>query len=192
MTNQEFETILGQIGPEEPVNDRLMTTLYAELHGIANRLMGGERRTHTLQPTALVHEAFLRLIDAEKVGEKGRLHFLDAAAVTMRRVLVDHARRANAVKRGSGTGHRVTLSGIPDEESNAKDLEDVNITLLDAALSELEQLDERQAKIVELRFFAGMSGDQIAAHCSVSRSTVVRELTFSRAWLQRWIKRHEG
>ncbi|MFK7740677.1 MAG: ECF-type sigma factor [Planctomycetota bacterium] len=189
-----FEKMLGDLGAGETASPQMMEMLYTELRTIANRLMQSERRPHTLQPTALVHEAFLRLVDAERVGDKGHLYFLDAAAVTMRRVLVDHARYTRAQKRGGDRGgDRVTLSGIPDAESDksasdAFDVDDVDIAVLDAALSELAELDARQAKIVELRFFGGMTGDQIAEHCQISRSTVTRELAFSRAWLQRRIR----
>ena len=189
MTESDFNQILRQIGAGERASSKLMDLLYAELHAMADRLMRRERGDHTLQPTALVHEAFLRLVDAEQVGERGQLHFLDAAAVTMRRVLVDHARRVGAAKRGGGARHdRVSLGAIGDGGGEA----DVDILGLHVALEELSRLDERQAKIVELRFFGGMSGDQIAEHMEISRSTVVRELTLARAWLRRQISKQEA
>ena len=163
-----------------------MDMLYAELRAMADRLMRRERGDHTLQPTALVHEAFLRLVDAEQVGERGQLHFLDAAAVTMRRVLVDHARRVGAAKRGGDRRDRVTLSAVEGGDP------DVDLLALHVALEEFAELDERQAKIVELRFFGGMSGEQIAEHLGTSRSTVVRELTLARAWLRRRISKLEA
>ena len=187
--SDDFNVILSQIGAGERASPRLMELLYTELHTMANRLMQHERGSHTLQPTALVHEAFLRLVDAHRVGDKAHLHFLDAAAVTMRRVLVDHARVTRAQKRGGGAQrNRVTLRGIADDGADDHGLEDVDIAALDAALAELGQLDERHARIVELRFFGGMSGEQIAEHLGISRSTVVRDLAFSRAWLQRRLK----
>ena len=188
MTSDDFNSILSQIGAGEKASPKLMETLYSELRAMANRLMNRERGSHTLQPTALVHEAFLRLVDAEKVGDKGHLHFLDAAAVTMRRVLIDHARASKAERRGGGEiRKRVTLAGVLDDAPS----DDVDIAALDEALQQLAAFNERHAKIVELRFFGGMSGEQIAAHLDISRSTVVRELTFSRAWLKRQMKQHE-
>ncbi len=170
-----------------------MDLLYTELHAMAERIMRNERRSHTLQPTALVHEAFLRLVDAREASTRGHLYFLDAAAVTMRRVLVDHARAAKTDRRGGAElRHQVTLQGIIAEEPGANPGEDVDLTALDAALLELEQLSPRQAKIVELRFFAGMTGDQIADHMEISRSSVTRDLAFSRAWLQRRMRGGAG
>jgi RNA polymerase sigma factor (TIGR02999 family) len=189
VTQSDFDQILGQIGAGERASSRLMELLYAELREMADRLMKRENGDHTLQPTALVHEAFLRLVNAEKVGEQGRLHFLDAAAVTMRRVLVDHARAVGAAKRG-GVEHRrrITLRAIGDHDGG----KDVDILSLNKALEELAELDERQGKIVELRFFGGMSGEQIAEHLGVSRNTIVRELTLARAWLRRRIRKLEA
>ncbi|MFT5288764.1 MAG: RNA polymerase sigma-70 factor (ECF subfamily) [Planctomycetota bacterium] len=189
MSNNDFDQILSQIGAGERASSKLMDMLYAELREMAGRLMKRERGDHTMQPTALVHEAFLRLVNADKVGEQGQLHFLDAAAVTMRRVLVDHARAAGAAKRGGGEQrNRITLQAIGDSGSN----QDVDILTLHTALKELSGLDERQAKIVELRFFGGMSGKQIAEHFAVSRNTIVRELTLARAWLRRRIAKLDG
>lgn len=183
----EFTRILSRIGAgDESATPEMMALLYKELHAIADGLMRGERAHHTLQPTALVHEAFLRLLGSENLSSKGRLQFLDAAAVTMRRVLVDYARRGAAQKRGGGQ-ERITLAGIEAGEAGdpggAGDA--IDLIALEQALAKLETLDPRQAKIVELRFFSGMSGQQIADHLGVSRNTVVRELTVSRAWLRR-------
>jgi len=187
--NSEFDLILSQIGGGETASPRLMELLYAELHAMAHHLMRQERGCHTLQPTALVHEAFLRLVDSNKVGNKGHLYFLDAAAATMRRVLVDHARTVKAQKRGGGARkQRITLRGIAAAHPDEDGPDDVDIAALDAALAELQQLDQRHARIVELRFFGGMSGDQIAEHLGISRRTVVRDLAFSNAWLQRRLK----
>jgi len=189
MAHDHFNQILSQIGAGERASSKLMDLLYAELREMAGRLMKRERGDHTMQPTALVHEAFLRLVNTEKVGEQGQLHFLGAAAVTMRRVLVDHARAAGAAKRGGGVRRdRITLQAIGRTDSD----QDVDILTLHEALEELSALDERQAKIVELRFFGGMSGKQIAEHFDVSRNTVVRELTLARAWLRRRIAKSEA
>jgi RNA polymerase sigma factor (TIGR02999 family) len=177
--SEDVTRLLAQIGAGEQPTAELMSALYTELRSIADGLMRGERGNHTLQPTALVNEAFLRLVDSEKIGTQGRLRFLDAAAVTMRRVLVDHARRVGAQKRGGGA-ERVSLEGLQTEER----ADDIDLIALETALEKLGALDPRQAKIVELRFFSGMSGQEIAEHTGVSRNTVVRELTMARAWLR--------
>lgn len=158
-----------------------VTEVYGELRALAAKLMRSERGEHTLQATALVHEAYVRLVGSQNLEDADRLRFLDAAAVAMRRVLVDHARKAKADKRG-GEWERVTLQGVvlDDGENDGFDL----LGLQDA-LAELEVLDPRAAKIVELRFFAGLTGNEIADHLDVSRNTVVRELTHARAWLAR-------
>ena len=174
----EIERLLAS---GERNTERLLELVYADLRGMAERMMGKEREGHTLQPTALVHEAFLRLADSHQAGEKGRLHYLEAAAVTMRRVLVDHARARNAEKRG-GSWQRVTLSGV---DSDGGPEAEFDLERLDGLLQELEQLDPRQARIVELRFFADLTGQEIADLLGISRPTVVRELTMARAWLRR-------
>lgn len=169
--------------------EELLEHTYGELRRIADRLMGGERAHHTLQPTALVHEAFLRLVDSSALGSiaggpQGRLDYLGVAAVAMRRILIDHARGRTSEKRG-GNWKRVTLMGLDGDPAGASAGEDVDLLKLDAALEKLAKLDPRQAKIVELRFFSGMTGQEIAEHLGISRNTVVRELTTSRAWLMR-------
>ncbi|QDV04540.1 RNA polymerase sigma factor SigL [Planctomycetes bacterium Poly30] len=189
MPNHHIHDLLAEVSSTGKPSTKLMEVLYSELRRMAEQLMVRERGSHTLQPTALVHEAFLRLVDAEKAGEEGHLHFLSAAAVTMRRVLVDHARTVGAEKRGGHASRkRVTLGGIVDEDPE----EDLDLALLEEALVQLEAASPRHGKIVELRFFAGMSGAQIAEHLGVSRNTVVRDLTFSRAWLKRWMEERES
>lgn len=160
----------------------LLPRIYGELRSVANRLMGNERSSHTLQPTALVHEAFLRIGEGEAME---RLAYLATAARVMRHVLIDHARGRDTDKRG-GSWKRVTLQGVLDDSGRAGE---VDVVRLDEALTRLAELDERQARIVELRFFSGMTGQEIAEHLGVSRNTVVRELTVSRAWLQRAMSR---
>jgi len=190
MANGDFSRILNRMGAGEKASPRLMEELYTEMRAIAGHLMQAERATHTLQPTALVHEAFLRLVGSEKLGEQGQLHFLDAAAVTMRRVLVDHARAARAQKRGGGRQREsITLSKVGMEE---EDDDQIDVLALHAALEELGELDRRQARIVELRFFGGMTGKQIADRIGVSRETVVRELALSRAWLRVRMEEHRA
>jgi RNA polymerase sigma-70 factor (ECF subfamily) len=163
----------------------LFDVLYRELRRLAEGAMRAERANHTLQPTALVHEAFLRL-----AGDQGRFesraHFLGVAASAMRRVLVDHARGRNAQKRGSGTT-LVTVTDLDDLPQPAP--EDVDLVVLDDALSRLTTLDARQALIVELRFFGGLSVEETAAVVGVSERTVKREWQVSRAWLRREMAR---
>lgn len=179
MEDRDIESLLAGLGTGERTSQELLEALYAELHAVADRLMKRERDSHTLQPTALVHEAFLRLVDSDNLAGMDRLRFIDAAAVSMRRVLVDHARAAQAEKRGGGQRPRITLSGI-EEDTNG---DDVDILGLEEALADLKKLNERHARIIELRFYGGMTGTEIAEHLQVSRKTVVRDLAFSRAWL---------
>ena len=163
----------------------LFDVLYRELRRVAEAAMRDERADHTLQPTALVHEAFLRL-----AGDQGRFesraHFLGVAAGAMRRVLVDHARGRNAQKRGSGAT-LVTVDDLDDLPQPSVD--DLDLVVLDDALSRLTALDARQGQIVELRFFGGLSVEETAAVVGVSERTVKREWQLSRAWLRREIAR---
>lgn len=160
--------------------EQLLPAVYAELRAIASRQLRRERVDHTLQPTALVHEAYLRLADQRRVDWQDRGHFFGVAAQIMRRILVDHARRVGAGKRGHGTptfsleeAHGVTA---PDEMS---------VLALDLALARLEALDADLARIVELRAFGGLTIDEAADVLDVSPSTVQREWRAARAWLKR-------
>ena len=160
----------------------LFPIVYEQLRSIAHGWFGsGRAGAHdTLQPTGLVHEAFVKLAGAD-AAPKDREHFLAIAAKAMREILVDRARRRSAGKRGGGRT-RATLGGDLDQlvcEGGGDD----ELLALDEAMRRLAELDERQARIVELRFFGGMTGAEIAAHEGVSRNTVVRELTMARAWL---------
>jgi len=163
----------------------LFDVLYRELRRLAESVMRAERANHTLQPTALVHEAFLKLAGNEGRFES-RAHFLGVAAGAMRRVLVDHARGRNAQKRGSGAT-LVTVNDLDDLPRPAP--EDVDLVVLDDALSRLTALDSRQGQIVELRFFGGLSVEETAAVVGVSERTIKREWQTSRAWLRREIAR---
>lgn len=184
---EELDWILERVEAGDASTSELLGRVYAELRDMAGQLMHNERSHHTLQPTALVNEAYLRLsASPSDSASADRAGFLAAAACAMRRVLVDHARARGASKRGGGW-QRVTLMGLEDLEG--ADGEDVDLIQLDAALATLAELDPRQARIVELRFFSGMSGQEIADHMGVSRNTVVRELTLARAWLQRELTR---
>lgn len=159
----------------------LAVVVYQELRRRASAYLRHERIDHTLQPTALVHEAFVRLMAQRRVTWTNRAHFFALAAQIMRRILVDHARERQAAKRPGGI--RVTL----DEGLKVAPPPDCELLLLSDALEELAQLDPRQADIVELRYFAGLSENEIAAVKSLSRATVTREWQSARAWLYRRI-----
>jgi RNA polymerase sigma factor (TIGR02999 family) len=159
---------------------QLLPLVYEELRQIAARQLGRERIGHTLQPTALVHEAYLRLVDQRKVDWQNRAHFFGVAAQIMRRILVDHARRHAASKRGDG----VRCISI-DDAQHVLASNDVPILALDHALDRLEQVDADLAKIVELRAFGGLTIEEAAHVLSVSPSTAKREWRTAKAWLNR-------
>jgi RNA polymerase sigma factor (TIGR02999 family) len=161
--------------------ERLLPMVYEELHRQAARAMRREDDAHTLQPTALVHEAYLRLVDQRRVEWKNRAHFFGVAAQAMRRVLVDHARGRLAEKRG-GALQRVTLGDAGSEASTDAGLE---VLALHEALERLAQLDADQARLVELRYFGGLGIDETAEALGVSAATVKREWAVARAWLRR-------
>lgn len=151
--------------------------VYTELHALAARYLGRERGDHTLQPTALVHEAYLRLVGQEAPW-RNRAHFFGIAAQMMRRILVDHARHASADRRDRS--RTVTLEDPSAQVVAARDVLDVH-----DALDRLERMDARQARVVELKFFVGLSLDEIAEVLEISTATVSREWSLARAWLQR-------
>lgn len=157
--------------------------MQAELRKIARRCLRNERAGHSLQATALVNEAYLRLIDARRVNWQNRMHFLAMSARLMRRVLVDYARTKGAEKRG---GDMVKVS-LTQAFGRADDISEDVIALSDA-LETLERIDVRKARIVELRFFAGLSVEETAAVLEISPQTVAREWTFVKAWLRRELK----
>jgi RNA polymerase sigma factor (TIGR02999 family) len=160
--------------------DRLLPLVYAELRGIAARQLRHEGAGHTLQPTALVHEAYLRLIEQRSVSWENRAHFFGVAAQVMRRVLVDHARRKAAKKRGDGA-RRVSL----EEAAETTTPSETPVLALDRALVRLEQLDRDLARIVELRTFGGLTIDEVAHVLKVSPSTAKRQWRTAKAWLTR-------
>jgi RNA polymerase sigma factor (TIGR02999 family) len=160
--------------------DDLLPLVYAELRAQAARCMRRERREHTLQPTALVHEAYVRLVDQARVSWQNRAHFFGLAAEMMRRILVDHARKHHAAKR-SGAVMRVPWN----DRVGATPPLDCELLLLDEALAELAERDPRQARVVELRYFGGLSEQEAAEVLTVSRATVTRDWNVARAWLFR-------
>ena len=160
--------------------ERLLPLVYDRLRGLANRFLGAERAGHTLQPTALVHEAFLKLVEQERVDWAGRTHFFAVGAKAMRRILVDHARGRRRDKRGGGAV-RVELR----EGAALSPERDEDVLALDEALARLEARDARQARIVELRFFGGLNVEEVAEALGVSKRTVEADWTMLRAWLRR-------
>lgn len=174
-------------GGDRNALDQLAPILHTELKRIAQQCMRHERKEHTLQPTALVNEAFLRLVNVEGVEFKDRAHFFALCARMMRRILVSYAIARDAQKRG---GQVRTLSledaGIACPENDAQ------VLLLDQALDELAKFDSRKAQIVEMRFFAGMNAEETASLLGVSSKTVLREWTVSKAWLAREMSRRAG
>lgn len=161
-----------------------MPLVYDEFRALAARHLRRERANHTLQPTALVHEAYLRLIDQTRVDWQGRTHFFAVGAQAIRRILVDHARNRKRQKRGGGAG-RVTL----DESVALAPQRAEEILALDEALETLGKLDARQAQVVEMRFFAGMSVEEVAEVLGVSKRTIEGDWTMARAWLMRELSR---
>jgi len=160
--------------------DQLMPLVYGELRRLAQAYLRRERSDHTLQSTALVHEAFLRLVNQRNVQWKNRAHFFGIAAQLIRRILVDHARAHQAGKRGAGA-FKLSL----DEAIGVPDKQDLDLVALDDALQRLTGLDAQQGRIVELRFFAGLSIEETAEVLDISPATVKREWSTARAWLFR-------
>jgi RNA polymerase sigma-70 factor, ECF subfamily len=169
---------------EEAAFTRLVPFVYDELRRIARRCLRQERTGHTLAPTALVHEAYARLIDKSRVQWQDRAHFFGVAAQTMRRILVDYARKRHAARRGGPS-----LS-LPGEETVGPDgRRDLDLIWLDEALDRLAALDARQSRIVELRYFTGLTIKETAEVLAISTATVKREWDFARAWLHREMSR---
>ncbi|HEY6185004.1 MAG TPA: sigma-70 family RNA polymerase sigma factor [Terriglobales bacterium] len=158
--------------------DALVPLVYNELRRIARRCLSGQRSDHTLQPTALVHEAYLRLVRYDAIDWRDRAHFFALAAQIMRQILVDHARKQTAIKRG---GNAVTI--VVDESSAIAKQTSHDLLALDDALKQLASLDPRQSQIVELRFFGGLSIEETAQAVNISPATTKREWATARLWL---------
>ena len=159
--------------------DALLPVVYEELRGLARRYFASERAEHTLQPTALVHEVYMRVADQTASTWKDKAHFLGIAARVMRQILVDHARRKNAKKR-SGKRELLTLDG----QAGNGEPEAVDVEVIDRSLTKLAALDARKARVVELRIFAGMTMDEVAEALAVSKRTVEGDWHFASAWLR--------
>jgi RNA polymerase sigma factor (TIGR02999 family) len=164
--------------------EQLTPLVYGELRRLAGRYLRKERPDHTLQSTALVHEAYLRLIDQRSVKWQNRAHFFGVAAQMIRRILVDHARSRHAVKRGAAAP-RLSL----DEAIALPDRKDLDLVALDDALNSLANIDPQQARIVELRFFTGLTVEETAEVLGISPATVKRDWVTAKAWLYRDISR---
>lgn len=163
---------------ETSAPDALLTAVYDELRRLARGYMRNERSEHTLQATALVHEAYIQLVDWKNVSWQNRAHFFAAAAKMMRKILVDHARERNALKRGGGV-RTIAL----DDAVSFPHRTDIDLVSLDDAVRELESFDPQQAKIVELRFFGGLTIEETAHALNISDSTVKRDWQIAKAWL---------
>lgn len=166
---------------------RLLPLVYDQLRKLAQQSLHGERAGHTLQATALVHEAFLRLVGPREVPWQSRAHFMAAAAEAMRRILVDHARRKTAQKRGGPAAVReaLDLESLPDPHSER---DNAGFLILDAAIQRLQEVDPEAGQVVHLRYFAGLSIEETAAALGVSTPTVKRAWAFARGWLKEAIQ----
>jgi RNA polymerase sigma-70 factor, ECF subfamily len=172
---------------DEGALEKLTPMVYRQLHQIARRYMAGERSGHTLQTTALVNEAYLRLVDCGKVNWQDRAHFFAVSAQLMRRILIDFARSRDYLKRGGAVAH-ISLEEAP---SVCNEL-DPNLVALDDALKALSVVDERKSKVVELKFFGGLSVEETAEVLRVSSDTVIRDWRLAKIWLLRELSRGKG
>ncbi|MGD8414994.1 MAG: sigma-70 family RNA polymerase sigma factor [Candidatus Latescibacterota bacterium] len=180
----QITLLLGQLsdGKRDAV-DQLMPLVYEQLQAMAKRQMRSERANHTLNSTALVHEAYLKLVDQTRVTWQNRAHFFAVAAQAMRRILVNYANRRLAAKRGGGQ-----IVATFNDDQVVRETRADELVALDAALEELGRLDERQSKVVELRFFAGLTQEETAEVLGVSVPTVRRDWRLARAWLGRHLE----
>jgi RNA polymerase sigma factor (TIGR02999 family) len=178
----ELTNLLVEWGKgSQPALDRLLPHVYDELRMLARSYLRRERPGHTVQTGTLVHEAFVRLIEGQQVSWEGRAHFFGIAARLMRQILVDHARARDAVKRGAGEA----AESIDTALSIAVQAMDVSVIALDRALDQLAAIDPAQARVVELRFFGGLTVEETAEVMGISTGTVKREWNMARAWLRR-------
>jgi RNA polymerase sigma factor (TIGR02999 family) len=176
--SETTQLLLAWADGDEAALQALTPRIYRELRGMAASFTRHEREQHTLQPTALVHEVYLKLVDVRKAGWKGKAHFYGACAQIMRRILVDAARKRSATRHGGGLT-RTNLSEIPYSIHPM----DARLVALDDALNQLREADHRKARIVELRYFGGLSVEETAAVLKVSEETVTRDWRLARGWL---------
>jgi len=185
-TGEITEMLAGWRDGDRTALDRLLPVIRTELHRLARRHLGRERKGHSMQPSSLVQEAFLRLLPGVGAGWRDRAHFFAVASQVMRHILVDYARQRRREKRGGGAVHipvdtAVVLSADQVEE----------IVGVDLALQRLAEKDERKSKVFEMRFFGGMSVEETADVLGVAQNTVIRDWNFARAWLRRELSRAE-
>lgn len=182
--NEITERLIAWGHGDESALDQLIPAVYQELRRMADRYLRREDPGHTLQTTALVHEAYLKLVDQTRVNWQNRAHFFGVAAQMMRRVLVDHAKSKHREKRG-GEARKLSLDEVLDlTEERAADL-----VALDDALRQLAAIDERKCRVVELRYFGGLSVEETAAALGVSPQTVLRDWNLAKAWLYQELKK---
>lgn len=182
----DISRILRELGGgDREAFDKLMPLVYDELRRQASRFLRRENRDHTLQTTALIHEAYIKLIDQRHTNWQNRSHFFAIAAQAMRRILVDHARTKHRNKRG---GHDIKLP-LDEAMGIAADAKSVDLVALDEALARLEAIDPGQSRLVELRYFSGLSLEDTADVLGVSRSTAARDWAMAKAWLHRELTR---
>jgi len=186
-TSREITAMLRQWEKgDRTALEELMPLVYDELHKQAARYLRRERADHTLQTTALIHEAFLKLVGQREAGWESRTHFFAIAAQAMRRILIDHARAKHQAKRG---GANITLALDDVEPVSGGNEQDVDLLALDQALGRLAKIDEQQVRIVELRYFGGLNLEETAAALGISRATVVRDWSVAKTWLRRELTR---
>jgi RNA polymerase sigma-70 factor, ECF subfamily len=184
MQKEEITGLFHQLNEgDQTAPENLLTAVYDDLRRLARAYFADERAEHTLQPTALVHEAYIRLVNWENVSWQNRAHFFAVAAEVMKKILIAHARRRNALKRSGG--QRIML----DEAVSFTKEKEFDLIKLDDALKDLAKIDPRQARIVELRFFGGLSIKEAAHVLKISEATVRREWTFAKAWFKREFRR---
>jgi RNA polymerase sigma factor (TIGR02999 family) len=182
------ELLLDWCGGDQDALASLMPLVYDELHRQAERFMRRERHDHTLQPTALVHETYLRLVDQNRVQWQNRAQFFGVATELMRRIVLKHARAHGTEKRG-GQVRKVPLSDdVPDDDAKSA----ADLVALDAALDCLAEIDPQQSKILELRHFGGLTIEETAEYLGISATTVKRETRIAHAWLKRELSHNEG
>jgi RNA polymerase sigma factor (TIGR02999 family) len=181
------ELLIGWNRGDKSALDRLMPLVYEELRNVARRRLAVEDREHTLQSAALVNETYLRLVDQERVQWRNRAHFFAISARMMRRILVDHARQRGAAKRG-GSHTKISL----DRSVGLHEQADLDVVALDEALDALSKLDPQQARVIELRFFAGLTIEEISEALRISPATITRDWVTAKAWLFDQLNRNDS
>src|SRR5262245_42935358 len=184
--NEVTRLLLQWSGGDRAALDKLMPLVYEELRRLAHHYMAGERPGHTLQTTAIVHEAYLQLIDQRNVQWQNRAHFFGIAAHLMRRILANYARSRGYAKRGGGA-HKVSL----DKAMTVSEERAADMVALDDALTAVVEIDPRKSQMIEMRFFGGLSIEETAEVMGLSPGTVMREWTLAKAWLRREISKEQ-